>query len=318
MSTRPFYILACDGGGVRGKATVKFLYEFTKYMKTKDPNFKLYDFFDMYAGTSVGALIILMISACKYDEDKLMEVFNDHLCREIMDKSVWDKLVGLIQHKPKYDGEGKRKAITKHLGDIKLSEIDKYVVIPTYNITEQRTQIFHSDQINETVLCREIADATSAAPAYFPSVKITNCNNKNQKCKEGWFIDGGVVANNPTICAIAKAKRLLKNQNRKIVVLNIGTGHKTRYLNGEEAQGYGGIEWLLHNIIGITMDETVINEQATDLLANHHYININGNLDYVSDDIDDCSDENLENLEKMGLQWWNENKSKFENFLELH
>lgn len=314
---KPFYILSCDGGGVRGLATVTFLYHMSEHLKKINPEFKLYDFFDMYAGTSIGALIILIILVKEYEGEDLMKVFNKDLCGKIMDKSIWDKLLGIIQNKPKYNGKGKKEVIEDFMKNTRFCDLKKHVVIPAYNITKQITHIFHSDQANTSLLCSEIADATSAAPAYFPPVKINCCNNKNESHVDCWFIDGGIVANNPTICAIAKAKKLLKDNPRKVVVVNIGTGLKTRYINGEKARGYGGIEWLLNNILGIAMDETVIYEQASDLLYDHHYININGKLENVNDEIDDCSDENMKELVKIGEKWWNEQKHKFDNFFEL-
>lgn len=309
---KPFYILACDGGGIRGLATASFLFHMTKHLKTINPDFNLYDFFDMYAGTSIGALIVTLLSVHKADENQLLEVFNTCICNEIYDKSLWDKLVGIIQHKPKYDGKGKTKVIERYVKGHKFKDCEKYMVIPTYNITEQRTQIFDSTTVNPNILTSQIVDASSAGPAYFPPVKIDNCNTgNNNNC---WFVDGGMVANNPTICAISKAKKLLQGTNRKVVVLNVGTGLKTRYIDGEEATQYGGVEWLLHDILGIAMDESVIHEQAKDLLSDHRYICINGKLEDASDSTDDCSDENIEKLKKLGEKWWNENKHKFDNF----
>lgn len=309
---KPFYILACDGGGIRGLATASFLFHMSKHLKTINPDFKLYDFFDMYAGTSIGAIITTLLVVCKANEDEVMEVFNKCICNEIYDKSIWDKMVDIIQHQPKYDGKGKTNVIERYVKDHKFKDCDKYMVIPTYNITEQRTQIFDSTNIGSHILTSQVVDASSAGPAYFPPVKIKNCNT--EKNKDCWFVDGGMVANNPTICAISKAKKLLDGTGRKVIVLNVGTGLKTRYIDGDEATHYGGVEWLLHDILGIAMDESVIHEQATNLLSDHCYICINGKLEEASDSTDDCSDENIENLKKLGEKWWNENKHKFDNF----
>jgi patatin-like phospholipase/acyl hydrolase len=285
----------------------------SKHLKTINPDFKLYDFFDMYAGTSIGALIILLILVRKYDEKELLGVFNKDMCQTIMDKTIWDKMLGLIQSKPKYNGKGKLEKIKHYIKDHKFADLTKFVVIPPYNISKQKTKIFYSDETDSDILTSEIADATSASPGYFPCVQI--CNKNSENC---WFIDGGIVANNPTISAISKAKKILRDDStRKIVVLNIGTGQKTRYIDGEKAKDYGGIEWLVNNLIGISMDESVIYEQAKDLLYDDHYININGKLNNVSDDMDDCSDENLENLIKMGEDWWIEHKHKFKDFFYI-
>lgn len=54
------------------------------------------------------------------------------------------------------------------------------------------------------MLATEVGDATSAAPGYFPAVQIG----------EDWFLDGGVVCNNPTIVSLD-----LQRENKHLVVL---------------------------------------------------------------------------------------------------
>ena len=235
---KPFYILACDGGGVRGLATVRFLLRMEEHLQQKNSNFRIADYFDMFAGTSTGALIIMILGLLKTSMKELSDIFDKNVCGCIMDKSIWDKMLGLIQHKPKYDGKEKTNQIRKILGDRKFKDTNgKYLVIPTYDIENRVAQVFRSDSVNDNLLAWEIADATSAAPGYFPSVKIHNCNFKGKKI-DRWFIDGGVIANNPTMCAISEAKRILgKNSNRPIVVLNIGTGFRSVRISGKEARG---------------------------------------------------------------------------------
>lgn len=314
---KPFYILSCNGGGVKGLASVSFLYHMCKYMKTIDLNFKLYDFFDMYAGTSIGAIIIGLFLVNKYDEEQLIEHFNKDNCKRMIDKTIWDKMLGVMQNRPKYDGIDKKKLINEYIGNHNFSSFEKHVIIPAYNITERRARVFDSKICNDKVLTSTIIDASSAAPAYFPCVQINNCNKKQEECKNDWFIDGGVFANNPTISAISKARKILKGTNREIIVVNIFTGYKNETIDGKEAENYGGPEWLIHDILGIAMDESIMEEQAKDLLNENCYININDSIPNCSDDLDDVSDNNMDSLIKAGELWWLKHKYKFDKIFNI-
>lgn len=299
------FILVCDGGGIRGRATVSFLYHMEQHMKKINPEFSIHDQFDMFAGSSIGALISMLFVHKKKTAKEIYDILNNDTCQSIMDKSLWDKAVGIIQHKPKYDGIEKQYVINKYLGNIKYNETNnKYLLVPVYNITKRKTKVFYSNTCNSELLAKDVANAASAAPGYFPCVEIPNCDDNNGKCNTDWFIDGGIVSNNSTISAISQAFEITKDTDCKLVVINIGTGYKTHTINGNDALQYGGIEWLLNDILGIAMDETLVIDQATLLLKNHHYINVNSELIDVSDSLDDSSDDNLNKLDDLGKLWW--------------
>lgn len=319
IKEKPFYILSCNGGGIRGLIVVSFLKNMEKYLKSINPEFKLYDFFDMYAGTSIGSIIISTMLTNKFEGDDLLKLFSPENCHKLIDKSIWDKMLGIAQIKPKYDGRGKTQLLDKYLDNHRFSSFDKYVIIPTYNITRKKTMIFSNKRVNDELLTKDVVNASSASPCYFPPIKINNCHNKDESISHHWFIDGGMTANNPTICAIAEAKNIILKSDikRRLIVVNIQTGIKTVPINGEKAKDYGGINWLLEgDLIGIAMDETVVDEQAKLLLQDHCYININEELIGVNEDIDDVSYDNMNNLFNLGNKWWEMNKHQFVGFFD--
>ena len=57
------------------------------------------------------------------------------------------------------------------------------------------------------------------------------------------LIDGGVVANNPALCAIAEAIENGKPLD-KIFVASFGTGQVNRRISPEEATTWGGFDWV--------------------------------------------------------------------------
>jgi patatin-like phospholipase/acyl hydrolase len=81
----------------------------------------------------------------------------------------------------------------------------------------------------------DVALRTSAAPAYFPIYQ--------------GYIDGGVVVNNPSMCALAQAinPETGGQSLRKVTLLSIGTGANSRFLPEQDAD-WGLAQWAPHLI----------------------------------------------------------------------
>ncbi len=114
-------------------------------------------------------------------------------------------------------------------------------------------------------------------------------------------IDGGVAANNPSSCAIAEALRLGYSA-KDISVLSIGTGERTRIIPFNKAQHWGLIEWA-QPLIGILFDgSSEVYEYITKQVVHKRLLRLQFKLDReltgkkLSDDIDDVSTENINNL----------------------
>jgi uncharacterized protein len=114
-------------------------------------------------------------------------------------------------------------------------------------------------------------------------------------------IDGGVAANNPSSCAIAEALKL-GHRVEDIRILSIGTGERTRVIPYEYAQHWGLIQWA-QPLIGVLFDgSSEIYEYITKQIAHERILRLQFKLDRdltgkrLSDDIDDISLENIDNL----------------------
>ncbi|TVP61178.1 MAG: patatin [Nodularia sp. (in: Bacteria)] len=114
-------------------------------------------------------------------------------------------------------------------------------------------------------------------------------------------IDGGIAANNPSSCAIAEALRL-GHKIEDISVLSIGTGDLTRIIPFEKAQGWGLLQWA-QPIIGVLLDaSSIVHEYITNKIIDERVLRLQFRLDReltgkpLSDDIDDVSEENINNL----------------------
>ena len=122
-----------------------------------------------------------------------------------------------------------------------------------------------SPYLNELVV--DIALRSAAAPTYFPS-------------HQG-YIDGGVMANNPSTAAVAVA--LGHNQPppqlTDVWLLSVGTGLTPSIVNNNTT-GWGAIQWLLNPfrspsepILNILFDGVVEADRATsqNLLGNRYW-----------------------------------------------
>jgi hypothetical protein len=115
------------------------------------------------------------------------------------------------------------------------------------------------------------------------------------------LIDGGVVANNPTACAIAEALRkdARVDHPRDLVVLSVGSGERTRPIDLKSAREWGALEWAIP-IIDVLFDG---NTDSVDYIARHlvgdGYFRMQAELAVGLDDLDDVSDTNLAALDAL-------------------
>lgn len=107
----------------------------------------------------------------------------------------------------------------------------------------------------------EAALATSAAPTYFPPVKIG----------ERTLIDGGVFANNPSAIALAEARLMWPNDEIVLVSLGTGKGARLGHLP-DDVNSWGALQWVAP-ILEIMFDGSSdsINYVAKALLGRGRY-----------------------------------------------
>lgn len=240
-----YNILSIDGGGLRGIIALAAL----EKLDQAKPGWR--EKIRMFAGTSTGGLIALAL-AKGMQPRQIMDVYLTR-AQSIFHRSLWqesksiDDVVGA-----KYDGTNREAVCREILGDQRLGdylENDKHVVVcsfalddPLATSTVQRrwsAKIFHNlpttdpkDNDSHEIAYR-VAMRTSAAPTYFPSY-------------DG-FVDGGVFANNPAMCALAQtqdARLATAIALADVSMLSLGTGYAPNHVGGDE--NWGLAEWSTH------------------------------------------------------------------------
>ena len=281
------YLLSLDGGGVRELATVTFLANLEKALG--EP---LYEKFDFFIGTSAGAITAMALSIAKMKGDSLLELWSEKTFERILDSSLWDSKLGLMQINPKYDGKGKEQVLNEYFGNLKLGDASGDLAIVSYDI-EERKPLLLTSYGNSNISAIDAGHASSAAPIYYPTARVGN----------RYLIDGGIVANNPVLHGYAEVKKLYPDSNVKI--LSVGTGLNKRPLKGKASQKWGLIGWLMHDLFGLMLESSLDHEIATEIIGKD-YIRVNSALGKVNRRLDDNNKKNLNNIRKMGEAWWQE------------
>jgi len=235
----PKYILSLDGGGVRGIYTMDILNQISKYLGVP-----VQDKFDLIVGTSIGGIISSAL-AVEHLKLPLDGMFSQKNIETIFDKSIWDKILKYAQFCPIYDGKGKTQILKNYLGDITLGDIQKNLVLTSWNLTQNMPVLFSTNNENyKDIKLVEACDATSAAPIYFPPVQIQN----------DYYIDGGVACNNPIMAAYMEAKRLYPNTPLRILSIGTGIGPHDSDWKSSKVADWGTPQWMCNGLLELVMD----------------------------------------------------------------
>ena len=297
-SKKPKFILSLDGGGVRAIAEVVFL----KQLEIASGK-KIFDLFDFFIGTSAGGINALHLAGRGSDCFELEEFWSKDNLAKTMSKSFWDN-ASFLQTKPKYDGKGKRNVLLEYFQDQSLGEAKKSVAVLAYDVESRKPRLLSSYD-SPGIKMVSAASATSAAPIYYSTQEIDDGT---------WLIDGGIVANNPSLLGYSEAKKLFPDN--EIKVLSIGTGINRRKINGKNSVKWGALNWLNHDILGIMLESSMFDEIASDLMGDN-YLRVNSSTGLVNRRMDDTSEANLKRINLMGMEWWSDFGEKTLNFLNV-
>lgn len=244
-----YKILCLDGGGIRGLLVAKIL----ERLEATHPGFLAQ--VDLLAGTSTGGVLALGLAA-GLNPRQIGDLYEKSGARVFAD-SPWDdvrdlgKLIGAD-----YDNQPLKEEILNLVGEITLAELGTQVLISSFHLDNNppegeklrswKPKFFHNfpgedSDGDERVV--DVALRTSAAPTFFPIYQN--------------FVDGGVVANNPSMCALAQALHPKTGQQRleDVRLLSIGTGVNPKYLT-PGTPDWGLVQWAPH-LISLMMDGSV-------------------------------------------------------------
>lgn len=296
-------ILSLDGGGIRGLVSCLWLAGVENALgKAGKPG--LLRNFDLLAGTSTGAIVACGL-AIGLSPEQLAVLYREH--RHAIFPGIagrlWSRAERLLPQgpsAPKYDAAGLEAVLRRVFGATTLAQAKVPLLVTSYDTISRAPVVFKSFKTEHAGLPMwEVCRASTAAPTYFPA------HGMKVEGRDRALIDGGVVANNPTACAIAEALRkdARVDSAQDLVVLSVGTGQRTRRIDLRSAQEWGAMEWAVP-IIDVLFDG---NADSVDYIARQlvgdGYFRLQAELTIGMDDIDDVSATNLAALQVLARDY---------------
>jgi len=190
------------------------------------------------------------------EQDFDLNLFN--LC-DFFDKD--NKEVDKIMSQPFYDDKGLEEVLKEKFSDQLFGELTPLVIVPSYDVYNRQATVFKDrDDRYKNLAIWQVCKASCSAPAVFPAHIINNdqfiseLKKDAKKAKnldksfnleipnEGLpFVDGGLVANNPVLCAIAECQKNFKTLPNLVVSFGAGAGFNR--ISVQQAQGWGALNW---------------------------------------------------------------------------
>lgn len=262
-----YRIISIDGGGIRGLVTAILLQKITGTSGLGNFLSKA----DLIAGTSTGGLLALGI-ANGMGPKEFRDLYVNKGAK-IFDDSWLDDLVDLGKLRgADYSSKNLRSELRSIFHTTRLGDLKKKVLITTFDLDNEdvspgkrtwKPKLFHNfdgPSNDNQSLVADVGMHTTAAPTYFPSY-------------DG-FVDGGVYANNPAMCALAQTQdeRYPPNPGMKeVVMLSLGTGTSLQYIKGK-THDWGYAQWA-KPLISLMMDGTtgIADYQCRQLLGDRYH-----------------------------------------------
>lgn len=194
-------ILSIDGGGIMGIGSAEFMQNMERDYKNFTDNI------DAYAGTSVGSILATGASL-GMSWSNIYTLFKN-ISPIIFKKPKFSFRMNPFN--PKYDNRILIKELKKVFGSKRMSDVKKPLWIVAENFNGGRKpKVF--DRTDSTFLWEAIATSCSA-PTYF--APINGC------------IDGGLLANCPSMIALTSAVDKEGWKLNSIKILSLGTNGET-------------------------------------------------------------------------------------------
>jgi len=239
-------ILSIDGGGMRGILTIQLLKKLESIAGSP-----LYEWCDMVAGTSTGAIIASLILK-KKSAIEIEELYVKLVSRVFTKRNM---LANRYYNPPAFDKKNYRNLLKDIIGNSTLEEVCKATgldcMLTSKDMSAGEETFFTCVKQKDgfvgtykSVLLRGVMEATMSAPTYFAPFER--------------FIDGGTTTyNNPVLAAILEALEYTGKDKYKadeLTVFSLGTGTALQFIEADKTQEPKGIDALFW--LNYVMSET--------------------------------------------------------------
>lgn len=300
-------ILSIDGGGIRGLIPALVLAEIEARTGKAIANS-----FDLIAGTSTGGILALGFSKDngngkpQYTASDLAGIYQSR-GKEIFSRSLWkgvSSVGGLTDEL--YSHKGIENVLEEYFGDDPLGSGLTKTLITRYDI-QNREPLFLKSWREEyrSVQMKHAARATSAAPTYFEPALVPIGGATKA------LVDGGVFINSPAVSAYAEARKIFSNED-DFFVLSLGTGELIRPISFAEAKDWGKAGWFVPLLSCMFDGVSDAANYQMKMFVGEKYIRLQTDLSIASDDMDNATSGNIENLKAEAKKLIRTHKSEIE------
>ena len=310
-SNKKFRILSIDGGGLKGVFTVYAIFKLKE-----EYGIDLFKEFDMFVGTSTGAIIVTSV-LLGTDFEELYESYIEKNNKAFAKRNELFKQVNKL-FLAKFDNTHFKKELTENIGEMSFEEFDKVVgkhyLFTATNISEAKPILFashHFTSVNRRYMKMKVKDAiysSSAAPMYFEPIV--------EEYTKDIIADGGLWANNPSSTALIYTLADLNIKLKDIEMLSFGQT-STQNIKFNLNSGLKSLGSINNNQASAFLTSTIAARQNFDTLSTIMIMkeklfryspekNIPGNK------VDKITDEYIEYTR----QYWEDNKEDLVKFIK--
>jgi patatin-like phospholipase/acyl hydrolase len=338
-------ILSIDGGGIRGVLAVSVLVEVERIIQDRmGPDARLADCFDLVAGTSAGGLIggLLLIPERAADGIVRPDARPAMSAQDVLDFYLEfgpglfrltpvervKRLGGLVDER--YSSAGFNAALDSRLGtsgpELMLSQLLRPTIISTYNASTGAPYFFKQHRATgpggRDFSLRDVALATSAAPTAFETVAVRSSLDDLGAC-----VDGGLFANNPTMCGYAEAAGCFGHSAKDMAILSIGTGVARQTYEYSKMRNWGALSWMgpIFEMM-IAGSSSVVDYQVRQIfetlggdVADRQYLRLQADLSHESRStkkMNNARRANLDRLADLGRELVHRQRPELERFVD--
>jgi patatin-like phospholipase/acyl hydrolase len=329
-----FKILSIDGGGIKGVFPAFYLTLVEQELaKRSDGKTKIKDHFHLITGTSTGGIIALALSL-GIPAKEIYELYLKNAERIFGNKKTF---FGRIEYSA-HDSEYLEKLIRDKFKDYfkgedpRIKDCLTNVAIPIYDLIKGNPSVIKSPyhpnfKRDLHIPAYQVAMATAAAPTYFNpySSDYTDLDGMEKPFKNK--VDGGIMANNPTIIGILEAIKAFGKDIKDLEILSLGTGYK-KFTEGSDSKRkkWGLFYWMVKNdrkrLIELFMQsQSQLVENYISLLYqgidkteqdNPNFVYDRVNVSLCEDDLiemDESDSDRIKNFAELAMAQYHENSN---------
>jgi hypothetical protein len=239
-------ILSIDGGGMRGIFTLQLLKKLEELAGSP-----IYNWVDMVAGTSTGAIIAGLITN-KKSASEIEDLYIQLVSRVFTSRGM---LANRYYNPPAFDKKNFRKLLGNIVGEKTLTQLNEEtkldMLFTSKDLAAGEETFFTCFNVNGTtkgtykdVMLRGVLEATMSAPTYFSPFER--------------FVDGGTTTfNNPVGAAVMEALTYDgqgKYKADELTVFSFGTANVLRFIKPEDVVNPKGLDTIFW--LNYVMDES--------------------------------------------------------------